>query len=87
MRRMILGAMLALAAVSAGAAPRAPAAKADGETGAVARLRAQNDVLRERMGQMQLDLLITEVLRHDGAKNDGGSRQAALAPQVVAFRK
>lgn len=87
MRRIMSGAMLALIAAPASGAPRAPVAKADGDTGAVARLRAQNDVLRERMGQVQLDTLIEDVLRRQDGKTAAPRRDAGLPPQVVAFRK
>ena len=56
--------------------------------GAVAQLRAQNAALQDKMGRLQLDLLIANVIARD-APRAGLPRQrtGGIATQVVAFRK
>ena len=88
MAKTIVAALVAtaLGACPALASPTAPAQP--GTPFAMAQLRAQNTVLRERMGQMQLDLLIADVLaKRDPRGATLGRRDGGPAPQVVAFRK
>ncbi len=86
MFRMIAGAGLLLLGTGAPAAPAAPI-----ERGTVTRLRAQNEVLRERMGRLQLDLLIADVIATPtpAARLAGNARAraAGLRPQLVALSR